>query len=276
MTRWGSTRIPFVAGFVLVALGMTPTPAGAATGNSFLSVLHGLPKFTADVYVNGKLTLDGFKPESLTDPLALPPGTYDVAIRNVGDDPNATPVLEASLTLAAGRNYTAVAHLDGAGQPQLSLFRNDLNPVPPGDGRLVLRNVAFTPALRVMLDGQGRFTDFAPMSQERAVLPARTYSISMAADDGTSIGPMPLRLSEGHAAFVYVIGSAKEKSLDLMFQTVANLQSAPGDVLTGTGGAAAPPGFPRWASVLMALAAITSVLALAGRLRLPTRPDRIR
>jgi len=88
-----------------------------------------------------------------------------------------------------------VAHLDGSGQPQLSLFRNDLTPVPPGDCRLVLRNVAFTPALRVMLDGQGRFTGFTPMSQERAVLPARTYSISMAADDGTAIGPMPLRLS---------------------------------------------------------------------------------
>jgi hypothetical protein len=57
MTRWGSTRIPLVAGFVLVALGITPTQAGAATGNAFLSVLHGLPKFTADVYVNGKLPL---------------------------------------------------------------------------------------------------------------------------------------------------------------------------------------------------------------------------
>jgi hypothetical protein len=276
MTRWGCNRIPIIAGVVLVALTVTPTPSNAAPGNAFLSVLHGLPKFTADVYVNGKLTLDGFKPESLTDPLALPAGTYDVAIRNVGDDPKAKPVLEASLTLDAGQNYTAAAHLDGTGQPQLSLFRNDLTPVSPGNCRLVLRNVAYTPALQVMLDGQGRFTGFAPMSQEHAVLPARTYSISMAANDGTSIGPMPLRLSAGNAEFVYVIGSAKEKTLDLMFQTVANLQSAPGDVLTGTGGAAAPPGFPRWASILMALAAITSVLALAGGLRRRTPPDRTR
>jgi hypothetical protein len=274
MTRWGSMRIPFLACVVLVALTVTPSPAGAVPGNAFLSVLHGLPKFTADVYVNGKLTLDGFKPESLTDPLALPAGTYDVAIRNVGDDPKAKPVLEASLTLEAGRNYTAAAHLDGTGQPQLSLFTNDLTPVPPGNCRLVLRNVAYTPALQVLLDGQGRFTGFAPAGQERAVLPARTYSISMAADDGTSIGPMPVHLAEGHAEFVYVIGSAKEKTLDLMFQSVANLQSAPGDVGTGTGGAAAPPAFPLWAIVLMAVAAISLVPALAGGQRRRRRTDR--
>ena len=40
-----------------------------------VSVVHGVPGLTVDVYVNGKLTLPGFKPGTITDPLALPAGT---------------------------------------------------------------------------------------------------------------------------------------------------------------------------------------------------------
>jgi hypothetical protein len=271
MTRWGSARLLILSGFALVALTVTSASASPSGGKAFLTVLHGLPNFTADIYVNGKLILDGFKPESVTEPLGLPAGTYDVSIRSVGEAATAKPVLEASLTLKAGRNYTAVANLDGMGQPELSLFQNDLSPVPAGKSRLVMRNVADSPSLRVDLDGKQRFTGLGSMDQADAILPSRIYRISMSAGDGTSIGPMTVQLAEGTAQIVYVIGSASDKTLDFMVQAISDLGSAPSDVQTGTGGAAAPPGFPRWAAAVLALTATTSMMILVQAMRRPSR-----
>src|SRR5438093_11358615 len=117
-------------------------PAYGSPGTATLTVLHGLPHFTADVYVNGKLTLDGFKPAESAGPLQLPAGTYDIAIRDVGADPNSTPALEGSITLKADVNYTAIAHLTASGGRTLSLFRNPLKPVAAGRARLRLRYTA--------------------------------------------------------------------------------------------------------------------------------------
>ncbi|HMO11653.1 MAG TPA: DUF4397 domain-containing protein, partial [Actinotalea sp.] len=55
-------------------------PAAAATGTASLSVLHGVPGLTVDVWVNGERTLDDFTPGTLAGPLDLAPGTYSVAI----------------------------------------------------------------------------------------------------------------------------------------------------------------------------------------------------
>jgi Domain of unknown function (DUF4397) len=276
MTRWGGARIFWPFALALLIPIATPIPALASDGEALLTILHGLPQFTADVYVNGELTLDGFDPVTLTEPLRIPAGTYDVAIRNVGDEATATPVLEASLALSAGRNYTAVAHLNGTGEPELSLFRNLLSPVPAGKTRLVVRNVADSPVMRVELDGEQHVAGLGPMSEGDAVLPAGRYSISMAADDGTSIGPMPIQLVEGTAQVVYAIGSANEGTLDLMVQSITGLASAPAEVQTGTGDAAAPSGWPGWATAVMALAAAISTLVLVDALRRPARAGRIR
>src|SRR5205823_2056459 len=101
-----------VAILVLLApLLVQPPSAGAAPSSVTIVIIHGLPKFTADVYVNGKLLLDGFKPEAVTAPLKLPSGTYHIAIRNVGAPPDSTPAVQGDITLQAGKNYTAAAHL---------------------------------------------------------------------------------------------------------------------------------------------------------------------
>ena len=68
-----------------LALGLVASvaalPATAATGSSAkLSVLHGVPDLTVDVWVNGERTLDDFTPGTLAGPLDLPAGTYSVAI----------------------------------------------------------------------------------------------------------------------------------------------------------------------------------------------------
>lgn len=91
------------------------TPASAETnGSAQLSVLHGIPDTPVDVYVNGALTIDDFQPGDLAGPLDLPAGDYEVALTAPDAADAGNPVLgPATLTLSAGTNYTAVAHLTG-------------------------------------------------------------------------------------------------------------------------------------------------------------------
>src|SRR5690606_6096098 len=79
------------AGLTLLALA---APATAATGDAAqLSVLHGVPDLTVDVYVNGELTLDDFEPATLAGPLELPAGAYSVALTAADAADDSEPVL---------------------------------------------------------------------------------------------------------------------------------------------------------------------------------------
>jgi hypothetical protein len=67
-----------------VALGFAAAavaPAHAAS-DATVSILHGVPDATVEVYVNDKALLKNFKPGTLTDPQMLPAGSYDVQGRS--------------------------------------------------------------------------------------------------------------------------------------------------------------------------------------------------
>jgi hypothetical protein len=240
-------------------------PANASPSTATLTVLHGLPHFTADVYVNGKLTLNGFKPEDAAGPLQLPAGTYQIAIRSLGADPSSTPALAGAITLQAGLNYTAIAHLTGSGSPALSLFRNTLKPVPAGKARLLLRNTAQVDPLDLRLNGKTVFTDVKP-SQDPATLlsPGRYQVVAVPASGSPTplFQAMPLRVQAGMETDMYVVGSSADHSLDFMVQNFTHL-GAPLGVPSGSGGFASPPGFPAWALALMVVAALSGVYGVA-------------
>src|SRR3712207_1079705 len=77
------------AGGAVAALGfagigaLSASPAYAAT--SKVSVVHGIPDTPVDVYVNGKKTLDNFKPGDVAGPLNLEEGEYDIALTKPGE-----------------------------------------------------------------------------------------------------------------------------------------------------------------------------------------------
>jgi hypothetical protein len=250
-----------VAFVVLMALPSVAANSGMAT----VTILHGLPNFTADVYVNGKLTLDGFKPETATEGLSLPAAAYDIDIRNVGAPPTSTPALHATITLAAGKNYSAVAHLTPGGQPTLSLFQNDTSPVRPGRSRVVARHTADVSPFAVRLDGKDVLKDVGPDSQEAASVAPGRYSLEVLSTDGQ--GPLidgsHLSLKEGNESILYVVGSLNDGSLDLMVQDIPDLVANPSAVTTGSGGLAVPQKFPRWAIGLMILAALCAAVSIS-------------
>ena len=154
-----------IAAGTLALVTLAAVPASAADPAK-LSVLHGVPGLTVDVWVNGERTLDDFTPGSLAGPLDLPAGTYTVAITAAdAADASAPAIGPVDLTLEAGKNYTAVAHLDAAGAPTATLFTNDISTTAAGQGRLTVRHVAAAPGVDILAGSTRR--DHQPDQPER-------------------------------------------------------------------------------------------------------------
>jgi len=228
------TTIGSVAGLALLALA---APATATTSDTAqLSVLHGVPDLTVDVYVNGENTLDNFEPATLAGPLELPAGTYTVAITAADAADDSEPVLgPVDLTLESGGNYTAVAHLDADAAPTVSFFTNDTSTTSAGEGRLTVRHTAAAPAVDILAGDQAVITNLSNGSEEVLNLAAATVPAAIAAAGTTEavLGPVDVPVEEGVNTIVYAWGSLEDGTLDVATQTVTGLHSAPHGVPTG-------------------------------------------
>lgn len=233
-----------VAGLALAGVTM---PASAADGDAALSVLHGVPGMTVDVYVNGDLTLDDFEPGDLAGPLDLAAGTYTVAITASDAEDDSDPAIgPIDLDLAADMNYTAVAHLDADGAPTASLFTNDMSKVDAGDGRLTVRHVAAAPAVDVLAGDDAVVTGLSNPDEEVLDIPTGTVPAAIAATGTTEpvIGPVDVDVAEGVNTIVYAWGSLEDDNLDVAVQTIEGLHSAPSGVPSGELGLADDGGVP--------------------------------
>lgn len=269
------TVVSTVAGVLALALGASP--AGAATTTASLSVLHGVPGLTVDVWVNGERTLDDFAPGDLAGPLDLAPGTYTVAITAADATDASSPAIgPVDLTLAAGTSYTAVAHLDAAGTPTATLFTNDTSATAAGQGRLTVRHTAAAPAVDVLAGGSAVISGLENPDEKSLVLPAGTVSAAVAAAGTTEpvLGPADVTVADGVTTIVYAWGSLEAGNLALAVQTVQAAQSAPAGVPSGELGLADDGGATGtvlgWS--VAALVAIGASLALAARRRVAAVP----
>ncbi|HYJ50638.1 MAG TPA: DUF4397 domain-containing protein [Microbacterium sp.] len=230
-----------VAGFALAAGFIAPAQAISPT-TADLSVLHGIPDTPVDVYVNGELTLDDFQPGDLAGPLDLPAGDYAVALTATDAADDSAPILgPATLTLEAGKSYTATANLDEAGAPALNLFTNDIATTAAGQGRLTVRHVAAAPAVDVLAGGAPVIQGLVNPDEARLDLPVGTISAAVALAGTTEpvIGPADVAIQDGVLTIVYAWGSAADGNLALAVQTVTVGHTAPGGVPSGTAGYAA-------------------------------------
>ena len=192
-----------------------------------VTVVHGVPGLTVDVYLDGVLALPSFQPKTITDVIQVPCGKHDIVIVPEGGDP-ASPALSATVDLGAGSDTSLVAHLDANGAPTLSSFENDLSYLGLGS-RLVARHTAAAPAVDLRV-AHRRFwwckhwiavvlEDLENGEQADSVVwPGRylAYVTPAGNPDITVLGPAPLRLRSGKVTFVYAIGSLADDSLDLL------------------------------------------------------------
>ncbi|MEV6799857.1 DUF4397 domain-containing protein [Micromonospora rifamycinica] len=237
----------------------TTSPAYAAS--SKVSVVHGIPDTPVDVYVNGKKTLDNFKPGDVAGPLTLAEGEYDIALTKPGQPVGSAILKVDNAEVPGGANISLAAHLSADGKPQITPFVNDTAKLAAGKARLIVRHTAAAPAVDVRAGGKPVFEGLTNPKEAKADVDAGTVKadVVLAGTDTVAIGPADLNLREGTATIVYAIGSAEGKNLDLVAQTITGLHSAPGGVPSGTGGQAGT-GVDTWWYVL----AGAGVLLLVG------------
>ncbi|MGW8992610.1 DUF4397 domain-containing protein [Streptomyces zhihengii] len=224
-----------------VAMPAVAQPTAPAADRATVSVLHAVPGLSVDVYAGDKELIPDFEPGTLTDPLTLDAGSYDIRIFKDGEGPGGKPAVEKTVEVPAGANATLVAHLTADGKPALDAFVNDTAKVPAGKARLTVRHVAAAPAVDVRADGAPVFKGLENPKEVSAEVPAGTLSadVVLAGTDTVAIGPAELDLAEGAHTIVYAWGSADDKNLALKTQSITGMHSAPGGVPAGETGQAA-------------------------------------
>jgi hypothetical protein len=239
---------------------LTATPALAAT--SKVSVVHGIPGTPVDVYVNGKKTLPNFQPGKVAGPLTLPEGSYDLALTKPGGALADAILKVDNAKVPGGANISLVAHLAADGKPAITPFVNDVKKLSAGQARLTVRHTAAAPAVDVRAGGKPVFENLTNPNEAKADLPAGTVKadVVLAGSDTVVLGPADLDLKEGTSTIVYAVGSADDKTLNLVAQTITGLHSAPGGVPSGTGGLADRGLSGAW----YAIAALGLLFLLAG------------
>ncbi len=240
-----------IAGVVIGAGALTAfgvAPANAATpAPAGVSVLHAVPDTPVDVWVDGERTLDDFQPGDLAGPLALPAGTYSVAITAADATDDSDPVIgPVDVPVEGDRSYTIAAHLNEGGEPTATVFANDTSAAPAGQGRLTVRHTAAAPAVDVLAGGDAVIEGLENPDEQVLELPAGTISAAVAAAGSTDplIGPADVQVAEGVNTIVYAWGSADDDDLELAVQTITGLGGNPNGINSGTAGLAAEGGSP--------------------------------
>jgi hypothetical protein len=207
--------------------------------------------------VDGERALDDFAPGTTTDDLALPAGTYSVAVFPAdAADGSGTPVIgPVDLAVPASGNVSAIAHLGADGTPTITPFVNDTAAAADGQGRLVVRHTAAAPAVDVLAGGQPVFSGLTNPNEDSADLPAGT---------GQRLGGR----SRHHGAGDRPCGRAGDRRPgdDRLRDRLPGGQHA--DVLVQTvplgGGDAAPAGVPAGSGGLVDQGGVPAAVLLAG------------
>jgi hypothetical protein len=251
-----------VTGAAVLPLALA-APASATTSDAQVSVFHGVPGLVVDVYADGDAILEDFQPGTITDPLTLPAGDYELQVFPAGADPSGAAAIEATATVPAGANVTVAAHLSADGTPVLTPFVNDVSAVDAGQARLTARHTAAAPAVDVRAGGTPVFSGVTNPDEGVVEVPAGTVSadVALAGTSTVAIGPADVDLAEGVNTIVYAWGSAEDGNLALAVQTIDGLHSGPHSVPSGSGGLAAD-GLP-WQLGAAGLAG-AGALALVG------------
>ncbi|MCC2592449.1 DUF4397 domain-containing protein [Tessaracoccus sp. OS52] len=216
------SRIFLAGSLALAATVGTAATAMADEHTATVSILHGVPGATVDVYANGSELLTNFEPGTLTDPQELPAGTYDLKVVAAGAGADGEAVIEANdVTVPADANITVVAHLNADGAPVLTPFVNDTSASSEG-ARLTVRHVAAAPAVDVRAGGAVVVPGLTNPSEAKLDLAPGTVAADVVAagSDTVVLGPADLTLTDGTNSIVYAWGSLEDENLALAVQAV--------------------------------------------------------
>ena len=259
--------------FIVAAVGaLLPASAALAQTTNSVSVLHGIPGLTVDVYVNGDLTIPNFEFEMMAGPLELPDGDYEIEIFAAGADPSVdSPALATGapgIAVAGGINATIVAHLNEGGDPTLSVFVNDISTIAAGEARVTVNHTAAAPAVDVLANDAVLLPNIANGAGQGADVPAATYNVKVVPTGATDpvVFETDLPLAEGANTIVHAIGDLAGGTFTVAVQSITGLGAAPTGVPTGDAGLATSA-MAAWMIAALGLAFVGTTAGLAIRNR---------
>lgn len=261
------TRIGAAATIFVVLMVGTALPALSQESDDVtVTALHAIPgekDFPADVYINGNLAISGFLRMEKTDPFTVAPGPITVAIYPNGADPATTdPAIEDTLDLPPASNLVIVAQLTDTGEPILALYINPVEPLDPGQARLVFRQTSGFASVDVLANGNALFESVDSLDEAVLELPAGAYDLDVVpAGGGESLISGNVTLAEGVLTAVYAIPTL-EGTYEFAIQTLFGLAQQPEGVPTGSGGFAAEPTSDL--PVAVAVATFLGLMSIAG------------
>ncbi len=244
-------------------------PAAAGSGTGWIRLAHLSPNTPAvDVYLysfgnpDARMVLHHVAYGDVSPYLAVPGGDYSVAMRGAGASPTSAPVLSASIRVASGSAYTALAVGPRTGL-RVRVFRDDLT-TPPGKALVrVVQASMKHPQVTVSWDGKviASKLPFASVTSYQTVSPGvETAAVTAGAADAQSA--VALTASSIHT--LVVLDGAKGLEITSLEDADGSSQLPAGGAQTGFGGTAGRgPGSPLpW----LELIGCGSVLAVGGGL----------
>ncbi len=201
----------------LVALGATGAFASGPFAGAYsqVTVVHGIPGRSVDVYVDGAKTIGNLQPGTVARPLSLPAGRHRIALTRAGE-----ALVAADLQVPGNGDISLVAHLGATGAPVLTRFADDTAGLAAGRARLIVRHTAAAPALDVRAGGRPVFAALTNPNQATADLEPGTVTAHLESAGTRLLGAAGLSLAAGTATTVYAVGSAADRTLGIVTRTV--------------------------------------------------------
>ncbi len=265
-----------VAASAIGALLVTPVAASASARSGppqdSVYVVQGVPRAAVDVAIDGKTVQQGVAAKSVLGPFDLASGRHTVTF-------SATGWTVSSKLDVSHRSSDVVLHwpADVAKTPVVTVYANDLAPVPPGKGRLAIAHTAVVPPADVRVDQKVLFANIANGEFVSAEVPGGTFSVDLVPTGQSTnpfLGPLDLSVKPGVLTRVFAIGEPKNGSMDVVVQTLplaGKGTTAPTQVDAGSAGLVAANPAGQGTHLAAPLAAGCVLLGVGGLVALARR-----
>lgn len=278
LRRFSIQRMLPIAVFAMLAV-MIPLAGVSAQGEQArVRIVHASPDApNVDIWVNGAVAVSDLPFNEATDYIPLDAGDYDIAVTPTGGTA-ADAVIEATLTLAAGKDYTVAA----VGQvAEIAPIVLEDNNAAPAAGKAHLRVVHASPdapAVDIAVaGGPVLIPNLAfPTASDYLPVDAGTYNLAVR-PTGTETSALDINGFVADAGTIYtvfatgLVGDGSLGVLPLVDATnpASATQQAPSMPATGAGGtatdSAATTGWLVAFGAIVALTMTTGGLVLARR-----------
>jgi hypothetical protein len=241
-------RLAALAAAALLGLGLTTiaaSPASAA-GVGYVRLAHLSPDTEpVDVYlsaVNGSMAeqkFPGVGYGTVSKYLALPPGTYQVAMKPTNSTPSTKALLTTQATVAEGKAYT-VAGVGKNAALGLKVIEDDLALPPAGQAKVRVVQASITqPVLDITCAGKtiAEGVQFATTTDYSDVGPGK-WTIKLISPGTSKTTTVSAPLAAG-SVYSLIVLDAESGGLTTQLRTDARSNGVPeGGIATGGGGTA--------------------------------------